>query len=355
MALSSGQVRFWSMMAVLLAALFAPLAHAATDDAKEQARRQVTQPGNNAPFWRDVREGQNPYQTTQVRGVDTNILVQSSGETWREIRNGPISLYGGILLIAVPLLIFAFYRWKGPLKLHERPTGRLIERFSDWDRIVHWTTAISFVILAVSGLIILFGKWVILPVFGYTLFSWLAIVAKNLHNFVGPLFVFCTLVMFVTFVRDNVWRKIDWAWVRKGGGLATGEHIPSGRFNAGEKAWFWFGVTLLGIVVSASGLILDFPNFDQTRSIMQQANVVHAIASVLYMAMSLGHIYLGTIGAEGAYEAMRHGLVDETWAREHHEIWYEQVKAGEARQHFVDDVPADVRQQVEQATVKAAA
>src|SRR5688572_7451842 len=182
--------------------------------------------------------------------------------------------------------------------------------------------------------------------------SWLAIVAKNLHNFVGPLFVFCTLVMFVTFVRDNAWRMIDWAWIRKGGGLATGDHIPSGRFNAGEKAWFWFGVTLLGIVVGASGLILDFPNFDQTRSLMQQANVVHAIAAVLYMAISLGHIYLGTIGMNGAYEAMRHGVVDETWAREHHEIWYEEVKAGEARQHFVDDVAPDVKVQVEQA-VKA--
>ena len=342
-------------VALLLALAFALPSAAADDAAREQAQRQVTQPGNNAPFWRDVREGENPYQTTQVRGVDTNILVQPSGETWREIRNGPISLYGGILLIVVPLLIFAFYQWKGPLRLHGRPTGRLIERFSDWDRIVHWATAISFVILAVSGLIILFGKYVVLPVFGYTLFSWLAIIAKNLHNFVGPLFVFCTLVMFVTFVRDNVWRKFDWNWVRKGGGFTTGEHVPSGRFNAGEKAWFWFGVTLLGIVVSVSGLILDFPNFDQTRSLMQQANVVHAIAAVLYMAMSLGHIYLGTVGAEGAYEAMRHGLVDEAWAKEHHEIWYEQVKAGEVRQHFVDDVPPDVRQQVEQATVKAAA
>ncbi len=125
--------------------------------------------------------------------------------------------------------------------------------------------------------------------------------------------------------------------------------MPSGRFNAGEKAWFWFGVTLLGIVVSVSGLILDFPNFDQSRSIMQQANVVHAIASVLFMAMSLGHIYLGTIGAEGAYEAMRHGLVDETWAKEHHEVWYQEVKAGTARQQFVEDVPGQVKVQVKRA------
>ena len=271
-------------------------------------------------MWREVRKGDNPYQTTQVRGIETNILVQPAGETWRRIRNGPISLYGGILLIAIPLLIFGFYRWKGPIRLRDKPTGRMIERFSDWERIVHWSTAISFVILAVSGVITLFGKHVILPMFGYTLFSWLAILSKNLHNFVGPLFVFCVLVMFVTFVRDNVWQRIDFNWVAQAGGLLNGKHVPSGRYNAGEKAWFWFGVTFLGLVSSAS------------------------------IALAFTHIYIGTIGTEGAYESMRLGLVDESWAKEHHEIWYEEVKAGKARQHFADAVPADVRAQVAQAT-----
>lgn len=340
--------RVLPLLALLLALLLVPFAHAA-DDAKEQAQRQGTQPGNNAPVWREVRKGENPYQTTQVRGIETNILVQPAGETWRQIRNGPITLYGGLLLIAVPLLIFGYYRWKGPLKLHDKPISRFIERFSDWERIVHWSTAISFVILAVSGIVILFGKYVILPMFGYTLFSWLAIISKNLHNFVGPLFVFCTLVMFVTFVRDNLWRVIDLKWFAKAGGMFSGEHVPSGRFNAGEKAWFWFGVMLLGIIVSASGLILDFPNFAQGRESMQQANVVHAIAAVLFMAMSLGHIYMGTVGVDGAYESMRHGLVDETWAKEHHEVWYQEVKAGTARQQIAENVPADVRTQVAQA------
>ena len=348
--------RILPLLALLLALLLAPFAHAAGDAGEQaqrqdtQAQRQGTQPGNNAPVWRDVRKGENPYQTTQVRGVETNILVQPAGETWRQIRNGPITLYGGLLLIAVPLLIYGFYRWKGPLKVHGQPTGRLIERFSDWERIVHWTTAISFVVLAVSGIIVLFGKYVILPMFGYTLFSWLAILSKNLHNFVGPLFVFCTLVMFVTFVRDNVWRGIDFNWVAQAGGLLNGKHVPSGRYNAGEKAWFWFGVTFLGLVSGVSGLVLDFPNMDQARSVMQLANIVHAISAVLFIALALSHIYIGTMGAEGAYESMRLGLVDEAWAKEHHEIWYEEVKAGKARQHFADDIPADVKAQVVQAT-----
>lgn len=320
----------WLMrcFAVLCVALLPQFALAAdTGSAKEQAERQITQPLNNAPLWREVRGGENPYQTTQVRGIETNILVQSAGETWREIRNGPITVYGGWLVVVVTLLIGLFYRVKGQIKLHDKPTGRLIQRFSPWDRLVHWSTAISFMILAVTGLITLFGKYVLLPVFGYTLFSWLAILSKNLHNFVGPLFAVCTLLIFFTFVKDNAPRAYDWLWVRKAGGLLSGEHVPSGRFNAGEKVWFWFGVTLLGIVLSVTGFILDFSNFGQGRLLMQQANVIHAISAVLFVAMALAHIYIGTIGTEGAYASMRTGSIDETWAKEHHEYWYNEAKA----------------------------
>lgn len=311
--------------------LFAPLPLAAQgiaqEHAKEQVQRQQSQPLNNAPVWRDVRSGETPpYQTSQVRGIETTVLVQSEGEVWRQIRNGPITIYGGWLIILVVASIGLFYWRRGQIKLHGKPTGRMLERFSAWDRVLHWTTAISFVVLAVSGIVILFGKHVLLPVFGYTLFSWLAILSKNLHNFVGPLFVICTVLMFLTFVKDNLFRAYDFKWFSKAGGLVSGEHVPSGKFNAGEKAWFWAGVTGLGLIVSVSGLILDFPNFAQGRELMQQANVVHGIAAVLFMAMSLGHIYLGTIGMEGSYDSMRNGVVDETWAKEHHEYWYNEVK-----------------------------
>ena len=297
-----------------------------------QDRREVTQPLNNAPFYRDVRSGDiNAYQTTQVRGVETSVLVQSEGEIWRRIRNGPITVYGGWLIVAVFLMIGLFYWRKGEIMLHEPKTGRLIVRFTPWERLVHWTTAIVFVILAVSGIIMLFGRYVILPATGYTIFSALAILGKNLHNFLGPLFVVCTLLMIVTFVRRNAPRAYDWLWVRKFGGLFSGKHVPSGKFNAGEKMWFWGGVVVLGIIVSATGLVLDFPNFGQGREAMQLANIIHATAAVIFTALSLGHIYLGTIGLEGSYDAMRHGVVDETWAKEHHEYWYREVVADERR------------------------
>ncbi len=323
------RIRQWLVVLALACGTIAIPAAAQPEpgSAKEQAAQQQTQPGNNQPFWSDVRGGDNPYQTTQVRGIESSILVQPAGETWRQLRNGPITIYGGWMIVAVMILIGGFYSWRGQIKLHDQPSGRRILRFGAWDRMVHWGAAISFVLLAVTGIIILFGKHILLPIFGYTLFAWLAILAKNIHNFVGPVFAFCTVLMFVTFVKDNLPKAHDVKWLTKAGGLVSGEHVPSGRFNAGEKAWFWIGVTLLGIVVSVTGFILNFPNFEQGRALMQQANVIHAIVAVLFMAMSLGHIYIGTIGTEGAYEAMRTGYVDEVWAREHHELWYRETVA----------------------------
>jgi formate dehydrogenase subunit gamma len=309
--------------------------------AKEQAERQVTQPLNNAPLWRDVRSGQaSPYQTTTVRGVDTNVLIQTQGQIWREIRNGPVTVYGGWLIIIVPLLIGLYYLFKGPLKLRDKPTGRMIQRFSTWERIVHWTTAISFVILAVTGLVILFGKYVLLPILGYSLFSWLATLSKYLHNFVGPLFVIGTVLTFISFVKDSVPKAIDWLWIRKAGGLFSGEHVPAGKFNAGQKVWFWVGVTALGVALSATGLVMLFPNFEQGRLLMQQMTVIHAVAGVLFIAMAFGHIYIGTIGMERAYEAMRNGQVDETWAKEHHEYWYDEVVRGKEQAPATGGAPS---------------
>lgn len=321
-------LRQWLVLfAMLLSGLIATPAMAATSSSQEQAARQQTQPGNNAPLWRDVRGGDNPYQTTQVRGIETSVLVQSAGETWRQLRNGPITIYGGWLIVLMMVVIGVFYSVKGPIRLHGQPTGRKLLRFGAWDRMVHWGAAISFVLLAVTGIIILFGKHILLPVIGYTLFAWLAILAKNVHNFVGPVFAFCTILLFVTFIKDNLPKAHDFQWFAKAGGLFSGQHVPSGRFNGGEKAWFWIGVTALGIVVSVTGFVLNFPNFEQGRELMQQANVIHAIAAVVFMTLSLGHIYMGTLGVEGAYDSMRTGYVDEAWAKEHHELWYQEVMA----------------------------
>ena len=152
-------------------------AGAAAQDQKQdsQAQRQQSQPYNNAPTWRDVRSGQEAY--TSVKGPETGILIQSGGETWRQIRNGPVTVIGGWAVVAMLLVIGLFYKVKGSLALHEPPSGRQMQRFTDWERIVHWSTAISFCVLGISGLIILFGKFLLLPIIGYTLFAWLTQIA----------------------------------------------------------------------------------------------------------------------------------------------------------------------------------
>ena len=334
---------FSRLLLAVVASLFTMgVALAQQDPIKEQQQRQVTQPGNNAPVWREVQSGAPNY--TSLPGRETDVLIQPSarflgqdarttaGEAWRQFRNGPVTFYGGWLVLLVTIAVLAFYFIKGPVKLHDRPTGRLIQRFTTVEQVVHWSAAISFVVLGISGLIMFFGKHVLLPVIGYTLFAWLTALGKNLHNFIAPFFMVSVLAMIVLFLRDNLPRAYDWQWFRKSWAFFTrGEHIPSGRFNAGEKGWFWFGVIGLSVVVSWSGLILLFPNFDQSRAVMQDAWVVHAIAALVYIAMSLGHIYMGTIGVEGSYQAMRSGYVDETWAREHHELWYREVKSTAGR------------------------
>jgi formate dehydrogenase subunit gamma len=309
------------------------------DEIQAQQQRSVSQPGNNAPVWRNVQSGAPNY--TSIPGRETTVLIQpparfpgqshvsTAGEAWRQFRNGPVTFIGGWGLVAVIALILAFYAWKGPVKLTEPPTGRLMRRFSAFEMTVHWSAAISFCILGLSGLTMLFGKHVLLPLIGYTLFGWLTSLGKNLHNFIAPLFLVSAAIMVVMWLRDNLPRAYDWRWFRRAWAFfAKDEHIPSGRFNAGEKAWFWGGVLLLSIFVGWSGLVLLFPNFDQTRAMMQDAWIWHVSAALIYVVLGLGHIYMGTIGVQGAYGNMRHGYTDETWAKEHHLYWYQDVKSG---------------------------
>ncbi|WP_334135837.1 formate dehydrogenase subunit gamma [Tepidimonas sp.] len=306
---------------------------------QDNAARAQVQPGNNAPMWRQV--GQGVEGTVNFPYAEYGVLIQptvqypgaavtNAGEAWRQVRNRVILPYGGALLLIALVAVGIFYAVNGPLKLHGVPTGRQIERFTAFERAAHWTNAVAFVLLAVSGIVLAFGQFFLRPIIGTTLFGWLTYALKNVHNFVGPLFAVSLLVVIVTFVRDNLPRREDWTWLRRFGGLLSEHEVPSHRFNAGEKIVFWGGVFLLGLIVVGSGLFLDkvIPNLAYVRGNMQVAHMIHASAAMLMMALFIGHIYMGTIGTEGAYQAMKTGYVDEIWARQHHELWYEDIKAG---------------------------
>ncbi|HEX6018076.1 MAG TPA: formate dehydrogenase subunit gamma [Burkholderiaceae bacterium] len=306
-----------------------------------EAERIKSQPGNNAPVWRAARDsGNNPGVTTLPNNEGATLIQRfvqypgsaftTAGEAWRQTRNQWVVPYGGSLLLIVVVAIALYYLGKGSLGRSTNAGARAIERFTALERAAHWVNAAAFVVLALSGIVIAWGKYFLLPVLGASLFGWLTIALKTVHNFIGPLFVVSLVIVFITFIKDNFPQAGDGAWLKKGGGLFGGQEVPSHRFNAGEKVIFWLGVFVLGALVAGSGLVFDqlIPGVANTRGNMQIAHMIHSVAAVLMMCLFLGHIYLGTIGTKGAYRGMRHGYVDEEWAREHHALWAEDIHAG---------------------------
>jgi len=309
--------------------------------ADTNAERAKSQPGNNAPMWRAARDSGSTPGISNLPGAEKGVLIQpmvqypgvrlnNAGEAWRQVRNQWIIPYGGSLILIALLTLALFYWRRGPLGGHGVDTGRVIERFTPFERATHWSNAIAFVTLAVSGLVMSFGKFLLLPVLGGTLFGALSYALKTAHNFAGPLFAVSLLLMLITFVKDNLPSKEDLAWMMRLGGMFGGQEVASHRFNAGEKVVFWLGMLVLGGLVVASGLVLDklIPGMAYLRPDMQIAQMVHSAAAMVMLAMFAGHIYMGTVGMRGAYQAMRTGYVDEAWAKEHHELWFDDVKAG---------------------------
>ncbi len=326
------------------------------------AERSKSQPGNNAPLWRGVKNSGTQPGITNLPGAEKEggVLIQpdadypgaaptTAGEAWRQVRNKIIIPYGAALLGIVLLAAAIFYFTRGSLGSHGHDTGRKIERFTPFERAAHWSNATAFVILAVSGIVMAFGKFFLLPVIGSALFGWLTYALKTAHNFAGPVFAVSLIVVIATFIKDNFPQRGDVEWMRKGGGMFGGAEVPSHRFNAGEKGLFWVGVFALGLTVVASGLFLDklVPGFVFTRGEMQVAHMVHAAATVMMMAAFIGHIYMGTLGMKGAFSAMRTGYVDEAWAREHHAYWADDIRAGKIpAQRSAQPAPPLVNEQI---------
>jgi formate dehydrogenase subunit gamma len=205
-----------------------------------------------------------------------------------------------------------------------------IERFTPFERAVHWSNAFAFCALAVSGFLMAFGKFLVLPVIGTSLFGWLMFALKNLHNFTGPLFAVSLLIVVITFVKDNIAGMPDFVWLTKAGGLLGDKQVPSHRFNAAEKGLFWWAVTIPGLLVVGSGLVLDklIPGLGAVRSEMQIALMIHSVLAIWMISLLIGHIYMGTVGVRGAYKGMKTGYVSEGWAQEHHELWLADIKSG---------------------------
>jgi formate dehydrogenase subunit gamma len=275
-------------------------------------------------YWRAVRQGASG--TTTVQTPEAGVLIHNGGHNWRQVRNGLLANISPWAIAGVVLAIGVFFLVFGPQRLEEEDDGETILRWRLWERVLHWFTALMFVSLVITGFTLLLGRALLIPLLGHEAFAELAALFKLGHNYAGPLFTVGVLIELLAWFKDNIPTKVDLEWIRLGGGLTGKSHPHAGKNNAGAKAWFWI-VASVGLAVCITGGVLDFPNFGQTRTVMQVAHVLHVALVTLFVMASLGHIYMGTIGAEGTLQGMVSGRVSGAWARQHQDLWYRDVKS----------------------------
>lgn len=320
--------RLFFFSIIVLMMYLAPHSAIAADGDSVNAINQSQQNGVRNPstdLWRAVRnrefEGSKDFpSSSQIKSMGAGTLVNTQGQKWRGFRMNQLIPFSMLLLGGVLLVLLLFRLIRGKIKIKAGRSGKKILRFSGFQRFVHWSVAILFVVLAITGTLLTFGRFGLVPLIGSKAFGNIASVGKTLHDYLGPLFAIMLIIMLFTFIKGNFGTWTDIKWFFKGGGL-LGRHASAGRYNAGEKLWFWVAM-IVGTVVVVSGIVLDFPFFNQTRADLELSHVVHAIASIGLLAVSFGHIFMGTIAMEGAYEAMKTGYCDENWAKEHHDLWY---------------------------------
>jgi formate dehydrogenase subunit gamma len=250
-------------------------------------------------------------------------LIHPAGRDWREFHTVTLRWIGGIAILGMLVLLAAYYLSRGTMPIAEGRSGRTILRFNVFERFVHWLTAVSFVILGITGLNITFGRSLILPWLGASAFSTWSEWAKYSHNYVSFAFTIGVVLMFLIWIANNLPTAADVGWFKGGGGMFGGKEPPAYKFNGGEKLIFWISIIGGGLVI-VSGYFLLFPFYWAGISGMELAQIVHSVVAVLYVSAMLTHIYMGTIGVEGAFEAMADGNVDANWAKERHSLWYEE-------------------------------
>ena len=284
------------------------------------------------PTASSVREQQLLQEFDRIQGrvsipdQRSSVLMQPAGREWREFRNVTLRGIGGIAILGMLAVLIIFYLSRGMVRLESGRSGRTIVRFNSFERFVHWMTATCFVVLAISGLNITFGRSLLLPLIGHETFSEWSQWAKYAHNYLSFPFTIGVVLIFLMWIAGNIPNKVDVNWFKRGGGIVGHDHPPAYRFNAGQKAIYWI-VVIGGGLVAATGYELMFPFYLSGIEGMQLAQIVHSTVAMLFMAAMLAHIYIGTIGMEGAFEAMGSGTVDVNWASEHHSLWLEEQNA----------------------------
>jgi formate dehydrogenase subunit gamma len=254
------------------------------------------------------------------------VLIQPAGQSWRSFHQGTLLWIGALAILGMAGVLAVFYAKRGKIRIEAGPAGVRIKRFNAFERFTHWLTATCFIVLALSGLNITFGKYVLMPVFGPEVFATVSQLGKYAHNFLAFPFMAGLVLMLLIWIKDNLPAGGDLAWLKAGGGLIGHGHPPARKFNAGQKLIFW-SVILGGAALSVSGVLLLFPFQGTDIAGMQLAAIVHGVVSVVLVAIMIAHIYIGSVGMEGAFDAMGSGEVDLNWAKEHHSLWVAESQA----------------------------
>ena len=284
------------------------------------------QPTSVNPTADSVKEQQLLRELGQVRGRGTipdtksYTIEHPAGRDWRHFHEVTLRWLGAITILGMVVLLVVFYLARGMIRLESRRSGRTIVRFNAVERFVHWLTAACFVVLAITGLNITFGKLLLLPLMSPQAFTDWSEWAKYAHNYLSFPFTLGVVLIFFMWIAGNIPNRVDWEWIRRGGGMVGHDHPPAYKFNAGQKAIYWLQV-LAGTAMVISGYVLIFPFYGTNVGDMEVAQVVHGVIAMLFIALMIAHIYIGTIGMEGAFEAMGSGEVDVNWAKEHHSLW----------------------------------
>jgi formate dehydrogenase subunit gamma len=284
------------------------------------------------PTASSVKEDQLLQELKRIQGrgtipdVKSYTIEQPAGRDWRQFHEVTLRWIGAISIIGMLVLLVAFYLIRGMVRLESGRSGRVLVRFTGWERFLHWMTAASFIILAISGLNITFGKPLLLPLIGPEAFTAWSQWAKYTHNYLSFPFTIGVVIIFLMWIPWNLPSRVDVEWIKEGGGIVGHRHPPAYRFNAGQKMVYWAQV-IAGSILAITGYLLMFPFYGTDIAGMQLSEIIHGITAVLFVALMLGHIYIGTIGMEGAFEGMWDGTVDVNWAKEHHRLWLEQEEA----------------------------
>ena len=317
-ARACSRLTFVAVALLFLAAAAAPLA--------------AQQPGSVNPNADAVKEQQLLQQLNRIQGLgsipDTKsyVIEQPIGRVWQAFHEVWLRWIGGIAMLGMLAVLIVFYLWRGMVRIKSGRSGTNIVRFNTFERSVHWMTATCFIILALSGLNITFGKPLLLPLIGASAFSSWSLAVKYAHDLLGFPFTLGVVLIFMMWLGGNIPNRVDIEWLKRGGGIIGHDQPPAYRFNAGQKGIYWI-VVLGGSLIAVTGYFLMFPFYGTNIADMQLAEVVHGVVAVLFIAAMLGHIYIGTIGMQGAFEAMGKGTVDLNWAKEHHSLWLEQEQA----------------------------